>query len=264
MVISFIKDAFMNYKILSGNALKLIAAVSMLLDHIGLLFFPSYGIFRIFGRLALPIFAFMIAESAKYTRNKKRHFFTMFSLAAVCQAVYYIFDSGSLYMCILVTFSISTLLIYALQNFKRTLFSKNADTFDKVLSGAIFFGGILATFVLNSLITIDYGFIGCILPVSVSLFDFKDIDAPEKYKKLDRLEYKLICFAVPLVALIISNMMRQVFIIPYTQMFSLLSIPLLLLYSGKRGTPKLKYFFYIFYPVHLALLEGIVMLSRLL
>ena len=254
----------MKHKILSGNALKMIAAISMLIDHIGLLFFPFNGIFRIFGRLAFPIFAYMIAEGAKYTRNKKKHFFTMFSLAVICQIVYFIFDSGSLYMCILVTFSISTLLIYALENFKKTLFSKNTDTFDKVIAGGIFFGGILLTFVLNSILTIDYGFIGCIAPVAVSLLDFKDIDASEKYKKLDKLEYKLICFTLPLIALIISNMMRQVFIIPYTQIFSLLSIPLLFLYSEKRGTPKLKYFFYIFYPVHLALLEGISILAVLM
>ena len=66
----------MKHKILSGNALKMIAAISMLIDHIGLLFFPFNGIFRIFGRLAFPIFAYMIAEGAKYTRNKKKHFFT--------------------------------------------------------------------------------------------------------------------------------------------------------------------------------------------
>ena len=254
----------MGHKILTGNMLKIIAAISMLADHIGIIFFPFDGIWRIFGRLALPIFAFMIAESAKYTRNKKRHFFTMFGLALICQIVYFIFDPKTVYMCILVTFSISTLLIYALQNFKRALFSKNTDKFDKVLAGAIFFGGILVTFVLNSIVTIDYGFIGCIAPLAVSLFDFKDTDAPEKYKRLDKLEYKLICLAVPLIALIISNMMRKVFIIPYTQIFSLLAIPLLLLYSGKRGTPKLKYFFYLFYPLHLALLEGISMLSKML
>jgi hypothetical protein len=102
------------------------------------------------------------------------------------------------------------------------------------------------------------------MPVSVALFDFKDIDAPKKYKRLDRLEYKLVCLTVPLIALIISNMMRGVFIIPYTQIFSLLAIPLLLLYSGKRGTPKLKYFFYLFYPLHLAALEGIYMLTKIL
>ena len=41
------------------------------------------------------------------------------------------------------------------------------------------------------------------------------------------------------------------------QHYALLALPLLLLYSGKRGTANLKYFFYIFYPVHLAVLQGI-------
>ena len=44
------------------------------------------------------------------------------------------------------------------------------------------------------------------------------------------------------------------------QVHALLSLPLLLLYSGKRGKVNLKYFFYIFYPVHLALLQGLAML----
>jgi len=41
------------------------------------------------------------------------------------------------------------------------------------------------------------------------------------------------------------------------QHYALLSLPLLLLYSGKRGKWNMKYFFYIFYPVHLAVLQGI-------
>ena len=46
------------------------------------------------------------------------------------------------------------------------------------------------------------------------------------------------------------------------QYYSLLAIPLLLLYSGKRGKANLKYFFYIFYPVHLAVLQGIAWIVR--
>ena len=41
---------------LSGNMLKIIAAISMLIDHIGYMFFPDVIIFRIIGRLAFPIF----------------------------------------------------------------------------------------------------------------------------------------------------------------------------------------------------------------
>jgi hypothetical protein len=43
------------------------------------------------------------------------------------------------------------------------------------------------------------------------------------------------------------------------QHYALLSLPFLLCYSGKRGKGNLKYFFYIFYPVHLAVLQGIAM-----
>jgi hypothetical protein len=57
---------------LTGNQLKLIAAGAMLADHVGLMFFPEAELLRIIGRLAFPIFAFMIAEGCKYTRNKLR------------------------------------------------------------------------------------------------------------------------------------------------------------------------------------------------
>ena len=72
-------------RFLSGNMLKIIAAVTMLVDHAGILFFPSQNIYRIIGRLAFPIFAYMIAEGCKYTRNKIRYFAMIFGLAAVCQ-----------------------------------------------------------------------------------------------------------------------------------------------------------------------------------
>ena len=44
------------------------------------------------------------------------------------------------------------------------------------------------------------------------------------------------------------------------QVWSLLALPLLMLYSGRRGKWNMKYFFYIFYPAHLAILQGIAWL----
>ena len=61
-------------RFLSGNMLKVIAAITMTVDHIGVIFFPSSNILRIIGRIAFPIFAFMIAEGCKYTKNKFRYF----------------------------------------------------------------------------------------------------------------------------------------------------------------------------------------------
>ena len=103
---------------LSGNMLKIIAAGAMFLDHLGLMFFPGNEIFRILGRLAFPIFAFMIAEGSKYTRNRLRYFGQLFGLATVCQAVYFLVD-GSLYLSVLFTFSLSLGMIFALQAWKQ-------------------------------------------------------------------------------------------------------------------------------------------------
>ena len=61
-------------KILNRNVLKIIALITMLIDHIGLVFFPGIEIFRIIGRISFPIFAFMIAEGCEHTENKKKYF----------------------------------------------------------------------------------------------------------------------------------------------------------------------------------------------
>ena len=58
---------------LSGNQLKIIALIAMTIDHIGLQFLPHVTILRIIGRLAFPIFAYMIAEGCLHTRNRRRY-----------------------------------------------------------------------------------------------------------------------------------------------------------------------------------------------
>ena len=64
---------------LSSTVLKLIAAVTMFIDHAGLILFPQYRIFRIIGRLAFPIYAYCIAEGFRYTRNRKKYFLRVFA-----------------------------------------------------------------------------------------------------------------------------------------------------------------------------------------
>ena len=64
-------------RFLNGNVLKIIAAILMVIDHIGFTFFPSVMILRYIGRLAMPVFAFMIAEGCRYTKDKLRYFLTI-------------------------------------------------------------------------------------------------------------------------------------------------------------------------------------------
>ena len=242
-------------KVLNGTPLKIFAALCMVIDHVGLMFFPREEIFRIIGRFAFPIFAFMISEGARYTKNKIQYFLTMFSLATVCQLVYYFFDNGSLYMCILVTFSLSIIVIYALNWFKKCLFDRECHVSVRISAFLCLCASILGVYLLNSALRIDYGFVGCMTPVAASIFDFRGMDAPEDLRRLDRTEIRLIPFALALLALALGSTFKP-------QMYSLLAIIPLLMYSGRRGKIKMKYFFYVFYPLHLVLLEGIYMLLK--
>lgn len=227
----------LSLRFLDGSTLKILAAIFMTLDHAGLLLFPRMPIFRILGRLALPIFAFMIAEGCKYTRNRKKYFGMVFGLGAVCQVVYYFFD-GSLYLSILITFSLSILTIYALQYLKQK---------KTVLSGLVFAATVAAAFVLNQVLTIDYGFWGCMLPV------FAALPHGTKYDSVP-VDTTLLGIGLLFLARSIGGI----------QIYALLALPLLYCYSGRRGKGNLKYFFYIFYPVHLAVLQGIAALVYLL
>ena len=90
---------------LSGNFLKIIALITMTIDHAGLELFDNMLIMRIIGRISFPIFAYMIAEGCTYTRNRRKHLMTIVSLALIYQVVYFV-AMGSLYQGIFVTFFI--------------------------------------------------------------------------------------------------------------------------------------------------------------
>ncbi len=224
---------------LSGNQLKLIAMITMTIDHVGMVIFPGVMILRIIGRLAFPIYAFMIAEGCRYTRNRRRYFLTMAGVGAGCQVVYYIVDS-SLYQCVLVTFSLSLLIIFALDNAL-----KKKDALSISLAAGAFLGAYFVTSVLPMLLpetdfAVDYGFMGVMLPVYVYL-------GQDKWTRL---------LGAGLGMALVSISSGGI------QWYSLLSLPLLALYSGKRGKARLKNLFYIYYPLHLAVIYAVGMLIK--
>lgn len=241
---------------LSGNMLKVLAAIFMTIDHIGVLLLPNIAILRYIGRLAYPIFAFMIAEGARYTKNKVRYLGLIAGLAFICQLVYYFFDNGSLYMCILVTFSLSIILIYSLQFMKKCLFEAGANSLKKIIGILVFLSALTLVYLLNEWFTIDYGFLGCVAPVFASLLDFRGIEVSDVLVRLDNLYLRIGVFGIGILMLAIRS--------GGMQYFSLLALALLFLYSGTRGRLKMKYFFYLFYPLHLVALEGIYILIHLL
>ena len=251
-------------RFLNGNALKILACVAMVIDHVGVLFFPSNMLYRKIGRLALPLFAFLLAEGCKHTRNKKKHFFLLAFFAGVCQCVYDVFaylNGDSVYVCILVTLLCAELCIFSLQYFKRELFKTENSVPDKILAILPLFCAVGATAFLCQIQRVDYGFAGCMLPVFISLSDFKGVATTENQNrilsKIDTDFSRFICFICGLLFLyfLLPNILPKAYMF-----FSLIPVAL---YNGKRGKRNLKYFFYFFYPLHLVALEGIYMLLML-
>ena len=219
----------------TGNQLKVIAMISMTLDHIGLLLLPRWTVLRILGRLAMPIYAYMIAEGCRHTRDRKTYFLRLAGLAALCQAVYF-FAMGSVYMCILVTFSLSVALIGAVENFQ-----KKRDRVSQVLAFVTLLAVFFLCVALPELLPgtdygIDYGIAGVLLPVLVYF-------GAEKTKYLT------------------AGLILLGFGYGGIQWWALASVPLLGMYNGQRGERKLGKWFYLYYPAHLVVLHGI---SRLL
>lgn len=222
----------------------------MFIDHMGVVLFPDIDAFRIIGRLAMPIFAFMIGEGCLHTKNKFRYFISVFSLAAICQIVYEIYEyqsgvRGSSYLNILFTFSLSIILCCAYIALKNSLSQKKAAKtilYSALFVVTLFFVIYLDYFFKNSAsmvgikIQMDYGLAGVLLPMAAVVFT-------------DR-EQKLVSF---MTALFLFSYFK--YGISYRALAAVLTIPLLCFYNGKRGSKKGKYFFYVFYPLHLLVIH---------
>ena len=246
---------------LSGSTLKIIACIAMFVDHFGLVIYPDDKVYRMIGRLAFPIFAYFIAEGSRYTRKKLKHFMLIFSVGVVYLLFYYFF-ADMIYPSIFLTFSFSILIIYLMDFLKKFVIS-DFKVWKLVVSILIFASALALSYIPFSLVVFDYGYLGMLAPVVISLFDFKDYEVPEKIRAFDSYPVRLISLSVILVLLAIRNNVMQFLVFGLElsiQYLSLLALIPLAFYNGRVGNKKLKYFFYAFYPLHL----GVIMLIAII
>ena len=232
---------------MSNTTLKIIACVSMLVDHIGYILFPQYIVFRYFGRIAMPIFAFFIGQGCRYTKNKLKYFIQVFLLGVFCQIVSTINDliTGNftdIYGNILITFSLSIVICFAYLYLENAIKQNNKNEILK--RSCLLLICLLGIFcilrftdnVIGIPFSVDYGWRGVILPLCACVFTKKP--------------HQLILFSI---GLIMPMIILQKGL--YFTLFSATALIFLCFYNGKYGNRKLKYLFYIFYPTHLAVLH---------
>lgn len=217
---------------LTGNQLKLIAMITMTMDHVGLQLFPQLQWLRLVGRLAMPIYAYMIAEGCRHTRDRKEYLLRLLGMGVLCQVVYLV-AVGSLYQCILITFSLSVILICFLDRAEQEKTAKaNTQLFAAVI--AVFFVCVVLPDLLpDTDFTIDYGLPGVLLPVLIYGAGTRGL-----------------LLGLALLGLDMGG----------DQWLAFLSVPLLLAYNGQRGKARIGKLFYWYYPIHLVVIYGISLL----
>ena len=241
---------------MSSLVIKIIACATMLLDHWGYLM-KSYGIgsfevadiFRSIGRISFPLFAFLIGEGFKHTKNPVRYAFRLFLAGLISEIPYDLcFHRSYSYDGLNVMFT----LLFAL--FALIFSDLCIKSQDKKMRWLFVVPPFAAAFVADNLGS-DYGLWGVIL-----IFLFYLIDG-------DSIKRKILLF--PAVLIFAS----RYYILSYTsnasvsswgetQILALFAFIPLLLYNGKKGhefKSKIarkaeQYAFYLFYPAHLLLL----------
>ena len=214
------------YRILDGTALKIIAMISMVFDHAGDLLFPGRPWMRFIGRIALPIFAFCVAEGYIHTRNKPKYLQRLCLFGLISELPYDLARSGRLefdQQNIMLTFALA---VVALMLFDRITAGKKSVW--RMIAGiaAAAMIGILAVF-----LRLESNLFTIILILIFYIFRQK--------------AHWLRCLAGFLWHIVMRNM--------GIYLWGLLSFIPLLMYNGKKGK-GLKWFFYVFYPGHLLLL----------
>lgn len=76
------------------SGIVFLAMLTMLVDHLGMLFFPEIDLFRSIGRIAFPIFAWRLAMGFKYTKDRRAYFKRLLFFALISQLPYMFFSPG--------------------------------------------------------------------------------------------------------------------------------------------------------------------------
>lgn len=226
---------------LDGGALKGIAAALMLTDHVGAILLPEVLALRCVGRLAFPIFAFFIAEGYDHTRDFGRYFRRLAILAVVSEIPFNL-ENGAVFdparQNVLFTFCLALLTLRGLEELRRET------------GGARYLGcgaALAAGFAAGELLRVDYGGWGVL---SVALFY---LCRQGRYARPGLLAGMLV-----LNGLCIGSMKTAVFGIQVPiQIFAVAALPVIWLYNGRPGAKGWRWAFYVFYPAHLLVLEGI-------
>lgn len=218
--------------VINALVLKLIALATMILDHYGAIFQPDQIIFRMIGRLAFPIYCFLLVEGFVHSNNLKKYARRLFIFAFISELPFdYAFYGGInwSHQNIFFTLFIGLIAICLVEN----RYIKKSIAAPLVGLGAAF---------LATVMSVDYSFIGIIY--ILGFYYTKDLGSLRRISTVAILMF-----------------FTNLALTGHIQQYSLLALPIILLYNGAPSPrhPVIKHSFYWAYPLHLlvfAILKG--------
>ena len=232
---------------ISSAVLHILAMGLMLCDHLWAMLFPAEEWLTCIGRIAFPIFAFMIAEGYARTRSLKRYLLRMLAGALLAEIPFNLMYGGTLFyplhQNVLWTFLLSLLLI--------ALIEKCKAKFRPVLAAFVSAGLVILGFVLGFVIMADYYGIGVLTVLTFYFF---------RKRSWKNFLCQFLCLYLLNVKLLGGYYYPvQIFgyeLEIYQQSFALLALIPIWLYQGRQGIrgKAFQIFCYAFYPVHMLLL----------
>lgn len=220
---------------MSSLTLKIIACVTMLIDHVGYLFFPEHIIFRIIGRIAFPIFAFLIAEGFLRTKDSQEYLKRILLFAVISQVPFLFFENLAGNQ----NFLFNILFTLGLGILNLLLITKTKNLSIKVL-------GTLAILTLAYFGKFSYGVYGILSILGSYLF--------LKNRKAGMVSLSILPF-LENIRLFLSNIF-------FLQFFAVLSLIPIYFYNGNQGQKISRWFFYWFYPIHIFILSLIFVVIK--
>jgi len=278
---------------MSSFILKMIAVITMLMDHSGDALIGNFSWLNIIGRIAFPLFAFQLVIGYRHTHNLKKYMLRMLIFAAISQAPFSILnkkvDPTILNIFVTLFFGLAVLALYDmyielhgnkyflfLKNKKRVPIlskakevipkneSKNIISKNKVLFfNIVKFIYIILIIILCQAINTDYGSWGILLILLIHIFypyQTKIVDKQYssikqvKVSKYSVMSFLMIMFGMSLLKYVDLIGVIKTYNVIYLTIFTFIPSILMLLYNGKKRK-ECKMFFYIFYPAHLIILD---------
>ena len=222
----------MEKKGLPQEGLKLIACITMLLDHIGAALIPSLGL-RIIGRIAFPIYCFLLAEGAHYTKSMPKY---ALRLALVMVLAELPFDYGLFGG---ITLAYQSVMVTLLLGLGALAVMKKVENPMMKLVTAIPFAA------LAELLRTDYGGYGVIM---AALFGIAR-DLPNG-KPLMAAGLLALCLTMNSAVIPVFGVRIPI------EVFAMAALLPIFFYSGRKATHSkaIQWAFTLFYPVHLAVI----------